>query len=131
MKLSTKGRYAVRILSCIARNQLHGPVCKALIAQEEDISKDYIEQIVVTLKRGGLVVGRRGMKGGFLLAKEMTDITLFDVLKAAEGGVDLVHCDTCARSGTCRTQTVWDDASAMLKEYFNKITLDQVTDLSV
>ena len=127
MKLSTKGRYAVRILSCIARNQIHGPVCKALIAEEESISKDYIEQIVVTLKRAGLVVGRRGMKGGFLLNKEVGEITLFDVLTAAEGGMDLVQCGECNRTETCKTRPVWDDATAILKEYFSKITLDQIT----
>lgn len=126
MKLSTKGRYAVRILSCIARNQKHGPVCKALIAEEEGISKDYIEQIVVTLKRAGLVIGRRGMKGGFQLVKASSEITLFDILNAAEGGVDLVRCCDCDRTEDCATQLIWDRASAMLKEYFEGITLDQV-----
>ena len=127
MKLSTKGRYAVRILSCIARNQAHGPVCKALIAEEEAISKDYIEQIVVTLKRAGLVVGRRGMKGGFQLAKESHEISLFDILNAAEGGVDLVRCADCERTGGCVTRPIWDQASTMLKDYFDGISLDQVS----
>lgn len=127
MKLSTKGRYAVRILSCIARNQIHGPVCKALIAEEEGISKDYIEQIVVTLKRAGLVVGRRGMKGGFQLAKESKDISLYDILSAAEGGVDLVRCAECERDDQCVTRPIWGQASSMLKEYFEGISLDQVS----
>lgn len=127
MKLSTKGRYAVRILSCIARNQSHGPVCKALISEEEGISKDYIEQIVVALKRDGLVVGRRGMKGGFQLAKPSSDITLFDILSAAEGGVDLVRCAACDRVEGCETRPIWDQAGTMLKEYFDSISLDQIS----
>jgi Rrf2 family iron-sulfur cluster assembly transcriptional regulator len=127
MKLSTKGRYAVRILTCIARNQALGPVCKALISEEEGVSKDYIEQIVVTLKRDGLVIGQRGMKGGFLLAKDADEITLFDILSAAEGCMSLVECADCKRSQKCKPHDVWVEASTMLNDYFKKITLTQLT----
>ena len=76
MKMSTKGRYAVRILLSIARFQKNGPVPKKVIAKEEGISPDYIEQIIVPLKNDGLVVGIRGVKGGFQLAKAPEEITV-------------------------------------------------------
>lgn len=125
MKLSTKGRYAVRILLCIARNQHYGPVCKKLIAQEEGISKDYIEQIVVPLKNAGMVTGHRGMKGGFSLNRAPEKITLHDILRASEGKLELVGCraDDCRRAGFCVTRPVWQEASRRLEDYFSSITL--------
>ena len=83
MKLSTKGRYASRIMLCIARHEQDGPVPKKRIAEQEGISTDYIEQIIV--KNAGLVVSTRGLRGGFRLAKSAADITLYDILAATEG----------------------------------------------
>ena len=85
MKLSTKGRYASRIMLCIARHEQDGPVPKKRIAEQEGISTDYIEQIIVPLKNAGLVVSTRGLRGGFQLAKSAVDITLYEILEATEG----------------------------------------------
>lgn len=130
MKMSTKGRYAVRILLSIARYQKNGPVPKKIIAAEEGISADYIEQIIVPLKNEGLCVGIRGVKGGFRLAKEPADITVFQILRASEGVMKLVDCDQMDCSGRdknkCATRPVWEGASAVLEEYFSKITLDDL-----
>ncbi len=126
MKLSTKGRYAVRILACIARNQSSGPVCKGTIADEELVSKDYIEQIIVMLKRAGLVEGLRGTKGGFVLSKPASEITLYDVISAAEGGLELVQCSSCTRSDECNARDIWSGASKILREYFTGISLESV-----
>lgn len=130
--MSTKGRYAVRILLSIARYQHVGPVPKKIIAAEEGISADYIEQIIVPLKKEGLVVGIRGVKGGFRLAKNPLDITVFDVLVASEGMMALVDCDQMDCAGRdksrCATRPVWEGASKVLKEYFEKITLKELID---
>ena len=130
MKMSTKGRYAVRILLSIARYQKTGPVPKKVIAKEESISADYIEQIIVPLKNEGLVVGLRGVKGGFQLARDPAQITVYDILRASEGEVALVDCmrnDCKGRDkNLCVTRPVWEGASKVLAEYFSKITLKEL-----
>jgi len=132
MKMSTKGRYAVRILLSIARYQRNGPVPKKIIASEEGISADYIEQIIVPLKNNGLCVGIRGVKGGFKLSKEPKDITVFDILSASEGLMELVDCEQMDCHGRdrnkCAARPVWDGASRVLKDYFEKITLQELVD---
>ncbi len=130
MKMSTKGRYAVRILLGIGRYQANGPVPKKIIAADEGISADYIEQIIVPLKNEGLVVGLRGVKGGFKLAKDPADITVYDVLRASEGDLGLVDCENndCGDrdKNACVTRPVWCGAAKVLKEYFENITLKEL-----
>jgi len=135
MKMSTKGRYAVRILLGIARYQKNGPVSKKIIAGEECISADYIEQIIVPLKNEGLVRGLRGVKGGFVLAKDPAKITVYDILRASEGEMTLVDCERNDCKGRdknlCVTRPVWDGASQVLEAYFSKITLKDLLDQEV
>lgn len=132
MKMSTKGRYAVRILLGIARYQKNGPVSKKIIAGEECISADYIEQIIVPLKNEGLVRGLRGVKGGFVLAKDPAKITVYDILRASEGEMTLVDCERNDCHGRdkslCVTRPVWEGAAAVLEAYFSKITLKDLLD---
>ena len=132
MKMSTKGRYAVRILLSIARFQKNGPVPKKIIAKEEGISPDYIEQIIVPLKNEGFCVGIRGVKGGFKLSKEPEEITVFQILRASEGMMKLVDCEHMDCQGKdknkCVTRPVWAGAAAVLEEYFSKITLRDLLD---
>jgi Rrf2 family protein len=132
MKMSTKGRYAVRILLGIARYQNAGPVPKKVIAKEECISADYIEQIIVPLKNAGLVIGLRGVKGGFQLARDPSEITVCDILGASEGEMSLVDCRRNDCSGRdknlCVTRPIWEGASQVLAEYFSKITLKDLLD---
>jgi len=132
MKMSTKGRYAVRILLGIARYQKNGPVSKKVIAGEECISADYIEQIIVPLKNDGLVMGLRGVKGGFVLAKDPAKITVYDILRASEGDMTIVDCarnDCKGRDKTiCVTKPVWEGACKVLEAYFSKITLKDLLD---
>ena len=132
MKMSTKGRYAVRILLSIARYQKNGPVPKKIIAAEEGISPDYIEQIIVPLKNEGLAVGIRGVKGGFRLAKEPSEITMFTILRASEGVMTLVDCALMDCKGRdknkCVTRPVWEGAAQVLEKYFSAITLQDLLD---
>lgn len=130
MKLSTKGRYATRILLCISRLQDDQPVPKKRIAEQEGISTDYIEQIIVPLKNAGLVNSVRGLRGGFRLAKDPAKITIYDILSASEGDINLVGClaEGCSKSDTCVVQRVWQGASDELREYFSKITLKELHD---
>lgn len=128
MRLSTKGRYAARILLCISRLQGDQPVSKKRIAEQEGISTDYIEQILGPLKNAGLVNSVRGLHGGFRLAREPSAITVLDILTASEGEVSLVGClsEGCSRYETCVLQAVWHGASEVLRNYFSAITLQQL-----
>ncbi len=130
MKLSSKGRYATRILLCVSRLEGDLPVSKKRIAEQEGISTDYIEQIIVPMKNAGLVSSVRGLRGGFRLAKDPADITVFDILAASEGDINLVGClaEGCSRSDSCVAQRVWQGASDELREYFSKITLKELHD---
>jgi len=130
MKLSSKGRYATRILLCVSRLEGDLPVSKRRIAEQEGISTDYIEQIIVPMKNAGLVRSVRGLRGGFRLAKDPADITIFDILSASEGDINLVGClaEGCSRSDACVVQRVWQGASDELREYFSKITLKELHD---
>lgn len=130
MKLSTKGRYATRILLCISRLEGEQPVPKKKISEQEGISTDYIEQIIVPLKNAGLVNSVRGLRGGFRLAKDPSKITIYDILSASEGDINLVGClaEGCSRSDTCVVQRVWQGASDVLRDYFSKITLQELHD---
>ena len=125
MKLSTKGRYASRIMLCIARHQDGGPVPKKRIAEQEGISTDYIEQIIVPLKNAGLVVSTRGLHGGFKLSKPATQITLYDVLSATEGDFSYVErlIEGESKSDERIMESIWQGAFQELSHYFSEITL--------
>ncbi|MAI20595.1 MAG: Rrf2 family transcriptional regulator [Kiritimatiellaceae bacterium] len=130
MKLSTKGRYAARIMHCIARLQADGPVPKKRIAEQEGISTDYIEQIIVPLKNAGLVVSTRGLRGGFALAKGAGDISLYDVLSATEGDFNRVEMlmEGESRSDERVMQGIWQGAFQELQHYFAGISLEKLVD---
>ena len=130
MKLSTKGRYATRILLCISRLQGDLPVAKKRISEQEGISTDYIEQIIVPLKNAGLVNSVRGLRGGFRLARDASEITVYDILSASEGNINLVGClaEGCSHSDKCVVQSVWQGATDELRNYFSKITLRELHD---
>ncbi len=125
MTLSTKGRYAARIMVYLAIRQGTGPVTKYQIAEAEELSADYIEQIMVRLKAAGLVLSHRGRKGGFTIGKDPAKISLGDVLSAVEGSIRPVPClDTyCKREASCPTRPVWEKAVALLEDLFGQTTI--------
>ncbi len=130
MKLSTRGRYATRLLLCIASEQHAGPVRKQRIADSEGVSADYVEQILVALKNAGLVNSHRGVKGGFTLARMPVDMTIAEILRAVEGPVRLTPClgqsTHCEREDSCVTREVWLTASQLLTDYFEGVTLQDL-----
>lgn len=127
MRLSTRGRYATRILLCIARQEQSGPVRKQLIADSECVSPDYVEQILVALKNAGIVHSHRGVKGGFTLAHDPADTSVNDVLLAVEGPMNLTPClgnaNHCDREDRCVTRGLWEHASTRLQEFFSETSL--------
>ena len=92
MKISTRGRYALRMMLDLAENQGSGVVALKDIAARQDISKKYLEQIIPVLNRAGLLQTSRGFQGGYRLAKVPKDYTVGEILRAAEGGLSPVAC---------------------------------------
>lgn len=97
------------------------------VAAEEDISIRYLEQIIIPLKIYKLVKSIRGAGGGYTLARKPADITICQILEALEGSCGLVECvedmEFCNRIPSCASYEIWKEASQILKDYFDKITL--------
>jgi len=132
MRLSTKSRYGLRALFDIAYNSGPLPAQVQDISRRQEISPRYLEQIFQSLKRAGILKSKRGPQGGYILAKPLDKITVKDVVVATEGDMMLVDCSPggkrkkkcdCTFDGTCVTQTVWTEASQLLHELFDSISL--------
>jgi Rrf2 family protein len=132
MRLSTKSRYGLRALFDIAYNSGTLPAQIQDISRRQDISPRYLEQIFQALKKAGILKSKRGPQGGYCLAKGPDQITVKDVIQAAEGDTCLVSCTclvkksksgACAFDGKCVTQIIWSDAAGKLNEYFSTMTL--------
>ena len=106
MRISTKGRYALRLMLDLAEHQGDGCVSLKDVAQRQDISKKYLEQIVPTLSRAGFLLTNRGYQGGYRLARAPQDYTVGEILRLTEGGLAPVACldqhpNPCPRCGEC------------------------------
>lgn len=133
MKISTKGRYALRMLYDLAAHREEGYVSLKDIADRQAISKKYLEQIVPLLNKTGLLKTGRGNKGGYMLAKRAEDITVGDVLRATEGSLAPVAClefepNDCPRAGECNTLYVWEGLYKVMTEYLDSITIQDIID---
>ncbi len=132
IRLSTKGRYGTRLMLNLAKhynNSDHSIVLKNL-SREEDISIRYLEQIIIPLKLNKLVKSIRGAGGGYKLSRHPSKINLIEILNALEGPCCLVECveddEYCQRIPICAVHDVWEEASSMLKDYFESITLEDL-----
>ncbi|MBE6772722.1 MAG: Rrf2 family transcriptional regulator [Clostridia bacterium] len=113
MKISTKGRYGLRVMTDIAVNGNGGCVSLKDIAEREHLSEKYLEQIVNQLSKAGLVSSFRGAKGGYQLTRPAEEITVEDILKATEGSLAPVACaednGRCVNYGDCVTSFIWTE----------------------
>lgn len=134
MKLSTKSRYGARILIDIAQNQGEGPVQNGDIAERQEISVQYLQQLARDLKAAGFVKAVRGPKGGLLLARPADRIRLGEVVRALEPQSELVACgqhpDGCDRSVECRTRLVWMYATEAMYSRLNNFTITDMLEES-
>lgn len=137
MKISTKGRYALRIVLDIAENQktkygINQNVSVKKISARQDISEKYLEGIISKLNKRGLVQSERGKYGGYQLIKEPKDITIYDVLVAADEKVVVVSCleeknmETCGHQGYCRTLKFWRRFQEHMHDYLKSITVQDI-----
>lgn len=132
IKLSTKGRYGTRLMLNLALHYNEGKEAVVLknISKEEDLSIRYLEQIVIPLKINKLVKSLRGAGGGYKLARDPSRITVCEIIEVLEGSCALVDCvedpDNCERMTECATHEVWNEASDLLKNYFESKTLQDL-----
>ena len=133
MKISTKGRYALRMLLDLAVNGNEGYTALRDVAERQNISKKYLEQIVPVLHKAEILVTTRGFQGGYKLAKEPERITVGEVLRLTEGNLAPVVCletehNTCKRAGECVTLHIWEGLQTVISDYLNSITLRDMMD---
>ena len=133
MRISTKGRYALRLMLDLAEHQGDGCVSLKDVAQRQDISKKYLEQIVPTLSRAGFLLTNRGYQGGYRLARRPEDYTARDILRLTEGSLAPVACldcevNTCPRSANCPTLPLWQGLDRVIEDYLAGVTLQDLID---
>jgi len=129
VKLSTRGRYGLRAMLDIAINQGDGPITLHSISERQGISVGYLEQLMVPLKKEGLIRSVRGAQGGYLLAREPEKITVGDIIRALEGPIAPVACvsedfpEECDRAEGCVTRLVWAKVRDSIAEVLDSLTL--------
>ena len=128
MIISTKGRYALRILIDLAEHQSEGYISLKQISERQEISLKYLEMIVAGLNRAGIVRSIRGKDGGYRLTREPKDYTLAEILRISEGSLTPVSCkecedNACGRADRCLTLPVWQNLEKMINDYLSSVTL--------
>ncbi len=133
MKISTKGRYALRMLIDLAEHENDGFIALKDIAKRQNISKKYLEQIVPILHKADFLLSNRGFQGGYRLAKSPQEYTVGAVLRLTEGNLAPVSCLEhspfgCERGSECPTLPVWQGLAQVINEYLDSITLQDLID---
>ena len=133
MKISTKGRYALRMLLDLAEHQGDGYVALKDIAARQNISKKYLEQIIPIFNSSDILKASRGFQGGYRLSRTPDKYTVAEILRLTEGGLAPVAClehepIECERSGFCVTLPVWQGLYKVINEYLEGITLQDILD---
>ncbi len=130
MKLSTKGRYGVRLMLDLALHEADGPVALKDIAARQEISENYLSNLIALLKNAGFVRSVRGSQGGYTLARPPREITLKDILFVLEGSMCLVECTEkpllCRRSGQCLMLDIWSEVTGKMREALESFTLEKM-----
>ncbi len=129
MKVSTKGRYGVRAMFYLATQYDKGPIALRTIAEHQEISEHYLEQLIAILRKNGLVKSIRGAQGGYLLARAPEAITAGDIIRTLEGPIAPVDCvveddsQDCNRVDICMSRMIWQRVRNSMIEVLDGITL--------
>ncbi len=129
MRLTTKGRYAVTAMLDLAFHQGQGPITLADIAQRQDISLSYLEQLFSRLRKRTLVNSVRGPGGGYVLGRGADEIFVAEVITAVDEKVDTTRCGgdhNCQDNERCLTHDLWHDLSDQIFDYLNRISLNDL-----
>jgi Rrf2 family iron-sulfur cluster assembly transcriptional regulator len=131
MKLGTKGRYGVMAMADLAGHSLGDPVTLAAIAERQNISQAYLEQIFVKLRRAGLVESVRGAAGGYRLGRPADEITIADIVAAVEETMEVTRCEAgglegCVNGQRCLTHDLWDELERHINMFLEAVSLGDV-----
>ena len=130
MKISTKGRYGLRILMDLALHKSEKPRLIRDIAKSQQISEKYISRLVIALRKAGMIRSVRGVNGGFHIAMKPEEITLLDVIEVMEGPLSIVDCVSmpkrCSLSGDCAPREVWCKLNEDIRGLMGSITLADI-----
>ncbi|MBT3766546.1 MAG: Rrf2 family transcriptional regulator [Rhodospirillaceae bacterium] len=132
MKLSTKGRYAVMAMTDLASNSHGDPVSLADVAERQEISLSYLEQLFSKLRKGGVVKSVRGPGGGYLLSRDASDLRISDIVLAVNEPLSTTRCTPGSAEGCtsdrsrCLTHDLWEELGNQIHLYLSSISLDDV-----
>lgn len=131
MMISTRGRYALRVLIDLAEHMDGGYIPMKDVAQRQNLSLKYLERILPVLSKNGLVEGVQGKKGGYKLTRAPEDYPVGEILRLTEGDLAPVAClaadaPPCERVGVCRTHPMWDKLYHLINDFFDGITLAEL-----
>ena len=133
MRISTKGRYAIKLMLDLATNDNGEPIRLKDVARRQEISEKYLEQIISSLKKAGYVKSLRGAQGGYMLAREPKTYTVGTILRLTEGSMKPVACleddpNQCSRAGECVTLRLWKMLDEAIEGVLDKVTLQDLKD---
>ncbi|MFR3920083.1 MAG: RrF2 family transcriptional regulator [Clostridia bacterium] len=125
MKISTRGRYALRVMIDLAQNESEKYISLKDISERQQISMKYLEKIVSLLNKAGYVNSSRGNSGGYKLTKKPEEYTVGDILRAAEGSLKPIDCieQGCDRKEKCKTFSFWKGLDEAIEDYVDSKTL--------
>ena len=128
MIVSTKGRYALRVMLCLAQREADAYIPLKEIAEAEEISQKYLESIMTILSKAGFLDAVHGKGGGYRLNRKPEAYTVGSILKLTEGSLAPVSCTTqgaaaCSRSACCQTLPMWERLEKLIDDFFEGITL--------
>ena len=130
MKISTKGRYALRVMIDLALHNNGQYISLKEIALRQDISNKYLEHIISLLNKAGLVDAARGNLGGYKLSKDPKEYNIGEILRASEGDLAPIFCLTnegkCEREGKCKSFSFWKGLDNVINDYVNSKTLEDI-----
>ena len=133
MKISTKGRYALRLMMDLAIHKTGEPISLKDVARRQEISDKYLEQIISTLNKAGYVKSIRGAQGGYMLKKDPKDYTVGMILRVTEGSLAPVDCveegmAECERMNECATVLIWQKINEAVNNVVDNITLEDLVE---
>jgi len=137
MRLTTKGRYAVRALYCLSTYQTDRPTPLSEVAKRQNISLNFLEQLFVHLRKNGIVTSVRGPRGGYKLSKSPENITIGEILRAVGESTFPVFCSddfsagkkSCPRADECVTHMLWDKLGKTINKFLDSTTLADLADM--
>ena len=132
MRVSTKGRYALRMMLDLAIHDTGEYISLKDISERQGVTVKYLEQIVTALTRSGMVRSQRGNNGGYRLSRRPSEYTAGDILRVMEGSLSPIACveegGSCERSEDCAVQPFWNNFAKVINDYVDSVTLQDLKD---